>query len=116
MSCGRTDLPYISNGVATIHQVTVDLDGTIAQGVWPVRRQIGEPISEGVAILKHYAELGYSICIYTARPWGDAPLIWEWVYKHDLPVDKVWCEKPPASLYIDDRAYNPWGMKKGRKK
>lgn len=108
LSCGRTDLPYLPNGINTVHQVVVDLDGTIARGVFPLRGVIGEPISEGVALLKHYAEEGYSICIYTARPEWDRDAIIAWVKKHKLPVDKIVTDKPVAALYLDDRSWNPW--------
>ncbi len=91
-----------------IGKVLFDLDGTLAQGKWPIRRVIGEPISAGVAYLRHYAALGYGICIYTSRPWADEEAIWDWVVEHDLPVDEVVCGKPLADLMVDDRAWNPW--------
>ncbi len=91
-----------------IGRVVFDLDGTLARGKWPIRRVIGEPISEGVSLLRHYAELGYGIAIYTARPKVDEQAIWTWVVEHDLPVDEVFCEKPLADLYVDDRSWNPW--------
>lgn len=104
MTCGK---PYPP--VAKDHSTVVfDLDGTLAEGVWPDRTAIGEPIPEGVEMLRHYAGLGYSVVIDTARRPVDKEMIWEWVVKHDLPVDRVRCgRKIVAGLYVDDRAHKP---------
>jgi hypothetical protein len=86
--------------------VVFDLDGTLAESVWPDRGSIGDPIPEGVEMLKHYAGLGYSVVIDTARRPIDKDMIWAWVRKHRLPVDRVRTgRKIVAGLYVDDRAH-----------
>jgi hypothetical protein len=87
--------------------VVFDLDGILAEKVWPQRYTIGAPLSEGVRMLRYYADKGYSITIWTSRPWEDEDSIWQWVRQNSLPVDRVVCEKPVAALYIDDKAYKP---------
>lgn len=102
MNPSYPELP-VSRG--TINQIVFDLDGTIAEANWPTRRTVGKPIAKGVAMLKHYAEQGFSICIYTARPAVDEPAIWQWVFDNELPVDKVVCDKPSGALYVDDKGW-----------
>lgn len=92
-----------------LHRVLIDLDGTLAQDTWPQVR-VGEPIPEGVEILKHYAKQGFEVCIYTARPRSHWSVIHKWLCLHGLDemVYDVICEKPTGWLFIDDRAWNPW--------
>lgn len=97
------DLQYAGSYAA----VVFDLDGTLARTVWPARREIGEPIAEGIALLVHYADLGLPIVIYTSRPQRDEPYVWAWIEEHGLPVDRVVCEKPLGCAYFDDKAYRP---------
>lgn len=88
--------------------VVVDLDGVLARETWPERGVIGDPIPAGVELVRRYAAQGYSIVIHTSRPESDRDAIWGWVLEHDVPVDRVVCEKPVAALYVDDRAWRPW--------
>jgi FMN phosphatase YigB (HAD superfamily) len=86
--------------------VVFDLDGVLVENVWPMRSALGPLIPEGIEMLRHYADLGYTIIIDTARRKVDEDMIWEWVKRYDLPVDRVICgRKPMAGLYIDDRGY-----------
>lgn len=98
-------LPPSDGEFPAVAQIVFDLDGVLAEPSWPLRRTVGRPIPEGIALLRHMADKGYSICINTARPQVDEPVIWKWVLEHRLPVDKVRCEKPMASLYIDDKGW-----------
>jgi len=85
--------------------ICIDLDGTIAEDTWP-RPYIGEPIPEGIAALRHYAQSGWAVVIYTARPWSHADRIWDWIRRHNLHhwVYDVVCGKPAAAGYLDDKA------------
>lgn len=91
--------------------ILFDFDDTLAEGTWP-SPELGPPIREGVELLVHYASEGYCVKIFTARPASHAPRIWQWLTAHGLlgAVYDVICEKPPATLYIDDRAFNPLGL------
>lgn len=82
-----------------------DLDGTLAEPVWPDRSRIGDPIPTGVSMLNKYAARGYTIIIDTARRIWDKPMVVAWVKKHNLPVDGIRCgKKIKAAVYVDDRA------------
>lgn len=99
------EAPKLPSVNGHVERVCFDLDGTLAETLYPTRRLVGEPISEGVALLNHYAGMGYSIVIHTSRPSVDEPFIWEWVQKWNLPVDKIVCGKPLAALYVDDKGW-----------
>lgn len=90
---------------AKSHYVVFDLDGTLAEDTFP-KPHIGRPIDKGVRWLRHYAEAGHAITIYTARPESHATNIWNWLGEHGLDefVYHVVCGKPLAGLYVDDRA------------
>lgn len=93
--------------VAERHEyVAFDLDGTLAQDTWP-KPSVGAPIPEGIAMLKFYAEQGYCIVIYTARPESHKKSIWKWLKENELfdVVYDIYTDKPVAGLYVDDRAF-----------
>lgn len=84
--------------------VCFDFDGTLAEDTWPSPR-LGDPIPEGVDMLRHFVEQGYAIIIHTARPPSHVPEIREWLKMHNIyDVYDVIGGKPGASLYVDDRA------------
>lgn len=81
----------------------IDLDGTLAQGVWP-DRHIGQPIQKNIYKLNMIPVENRAI--YTARPWSDYEAIKEWVEHHQLQIGRIVCGKFLAKVYIDDRAFN----------
>lgn len=98
--------PFIPREISV---VAIDLDNTLAEGTWP-SPEVGEPISQGIELLKFYRSIGFEIVIHTARPQSHAFRIWQWLRDHGLDalVYDVVCGKPRADLYIDDKAWNPW--------
>lgn len=98
----------------SVPAVCFDLDGTLAEDVWP-EPHIGDPITDGVEALRHYFDEGYAIYIYTARPKSHEPLIVKWLEHVGIAslVYDIRCEKPIADMYVDDRAWHPpWAQKK----
>ena len=96
-------------GNLTLDIVCIDLDGTLAESVWPVPG-IGKLMSGAEDMLKFYFHK-HAITIYTARPWSHEAAIWAWLKKNKLDhmVYSVVCGKPIACLYIDDKSWNPNG-------
>lgn len=86
--------------------VYVDLDGTLAEPVWTPENPtsaIGMPIRRNVAKLDDLRRMGYTIIVYTSRPWTDHESIMAWAAYHDVPITDVQCGKPLGALYVDDR-------------
>lgn len=100
------DVLFPSVPPESMNIVCFDFDGTLATDTWP-SPQCGEPILNGVSMLKHYVKTGYAIVIYSARPKSHESLIWRWLEEHDLRdfVYDVVGGKPRAALYVDDRGY-----------
>lgn len=88
--------------------VLVDFDGVLARSYWP-SPLLGPPIPEGIALVRHYAEQGAEVRIFTARPDSHWPLIADWCEKHGIGdvIYDISDRKIPASLYVDDRAWRP---------
>jgi hypothetical protein len=85
----------------------VDLDGTLAEGVWTPDNPTAEigPPREGV--MKRVEELvyeGFKIVIHTSRPWTDYENIENWLKFWNIPFKLIVCGKLLAAVYIDDRA------------
>jgi hydroxymethylpyrimidine pyrophosphatase-like HAD family hydrolase len=87
--------------------VCIDLDGTLSEVTWP-RPGIGAPFPYTRDLLQHYADQGFGVVIYTARPASHETMIWNWLQEHEMDhlVYEVVCGKPLAGLYIDDMAVN----------
>lgn len=108
-------------------RVAVDWDGTCVEGVWPDE---GRWLPGAKKALRALDELGYQIVIYSCRvaPWAfpsaatpseDVPrdptetareiaYIERMLEEAGLEHVEVWTRdyKPPAILYVDDRAYH----------
>lgn len=90
--------------------VVFDFDGVIHSYVsgWKGAECIPDPPIPGIE--KALAELHeeYEIAVVSSRcaTYAGVEAIQKWLYRHKLIqyVDKVCMEKPPAIVYIDDRA------------
>jgi capsule biosynthesis phosphatase len=102
-------------------KLVIDLDGTLTIDVpGPYEQKV--PNKEVVAKLREFHQLGFSICIYTARNMrtyeGEVgkinvhtlPIILNWLDDHKIPHDEVIVGKPwcgTEGFYVDDRALRP---------
>jgi predicted mannosyl-3-phosphoglycerate phosphatase (HAD superfamily) len=103
--------------------VVVDLDGTICEHRFPA---FGEPIAGAREALQRLKEAGYWIIIFTVRtssyyqsvglynPEVNSPeAVSAYLEQHQIPFDEIWKhDKPPAMVYIDDRALRLEGDRK----
>jgi hypothetical protein len=85
----------------------IDLDGTLAEGIWThddPTAEIGPPILANVYKLRWLLDLGWKIHIHTARPWHDYERIETWLVFWQIPYHAIHCGKILAGIYVDDRA------------
>jgi len=85
--------------------ICVDLDGTLAESVWP-SPAVGPLDLDALRLVQHYYEEGCEVHILTARPESHFPRIWKWLEKHaiDHMIYTVTNRKPVARWYFDDRS------------
>lgn len=80
----------------------IDLDKTIAQGVWP-SAGIGKFDESWRKAITQAHKKGYKIVIYTARASGDYKAIKEWCRDNKIPFDQIITGKPLFKMTFDDR-------------
>lgn len=86
--------------------LAVDLDGTLATGVFDPenpRNDIGLPMWDNIKKTQRARDAGYKIVIHTSRPWWDYEAIEWWCQKYGVPVSRIVCGKLQAVAYIDDK-------------
>ena len=94
-----------------------DLDGTICYTKKKDESYLEvKPIPGAVSTLKRLKKEGHYIIIMTARNMAthsnnlgkiianQAPIVFEWLKKHEIPYDEIHFGKPLADFYIDDKA------------
>ncbi len=84
--------------------VCVDLDGVLNQfDGWRGADYFHPPRAGAREFLEKLNTLGYRVVVFTVR-W--APHVDEWLTRYDLRslVAEVTDKKPPAHVYVDDRA------------
>lgn len=92
---------------ADLRWIGVDLDGTLAEGLWTPENpttEIGDPIHENVAKLWSAVAMGYSAVIHTSRPWTEYEAVKGWLKHHEIPFREIQMGKPLFLTYVDDRA------------
>lgn len=98
-------------------RILIDVDGTLCETRQPHECYKNVKIKEGAAeALKEWKAQGHYIIIYTARNMGkynnnigliianQAPILQEWLKRHEIPYDELHFGKPLADVFIDDRA------------
>lgn len=101
---------YKSRLTADLLWYAIDLDGTLAEDIWP-EDGIGHPIPEAVKYCNQVISDGGKIAIWTARPWVDYEAIERWLNDHGIPWHKIVCGKLLAKVYVDDKAIKPSWVK-----
>lgn len=94
---------------ASLKRVGVDLDKTLAEGVWSAdnpTRAIGAPIWKNVEKVNELAAAGWKIWIYTSRPDTDYEAIESWLIYWGIPFHGIRTGKPLFVAYFDDRGHN----------
>lgn len=84
----------------------VDLDGTIAESIWP-DPGIGPPIGHNLVKLREADRRGYKIVIHSSRPWSDYEMVELWLWNYKVPFKYIQLGKPLYAAYIDDRNILP---------
>jgi hypothetical protein len=102
-----------NKGKFRFNAVCVDFDGVIA-GFADNIEEFGTVIPGAREALQQLRDTGYKIIIHTARPSDEAhrEQLAQYLQQHGIPFDEInqnsdctWpATKPPADLYIDDRA------------
>ena len=85
-------------------KICIDLDGVLnLYDGWKGADYFHPPRPGAAEFLRELKRRGYAVIVFTVR-WG--PHVEEWLEKHNLSayVDAVTDRKPPAHVYIDDRA------------
>lgn len=84
--------------------IALDFDGVLhaySRG-WADGTIYDDPVHGAVEACLALQQAGFELVIFTARQ--DIPAIDAWLAKHGFPAMPVTHTKPPAALYIDDRA------------
>lgn len=99
---------YISNLGSVLKWKYIDLDGTIAESVWPESKGIGKPIPAQILKCEELVRAGKKLFVWTSRPWTDFEAIDRWLEDHGIRhmFKGIICGKPLAEHYIDDRNKN----------
>lgn len=103
-------------------KIVIDLDETISTKIDGFGYEFAQPRTDVIAKMRQYREMGFDICVFTARNMRTfkgnlgkinvhtLPVILTWLDEHDVPYDEVILGKPWCGhdgFYIDDRAVRP---------
>lgn len=83
----------------------MDFDGVLFhhESGWPLDK-IGEPLEPGIRMAKRIKAAGHKLVVLTARPQNQHETISGVLKGQGVRPDSVTNVKPPAEMYIDDRA------------
>jgi capsule biosynthesis phosphatase len=103
-------------------KIVMDLDETISRKSDGNSYDMSTPRYDVIQRMHQYREIGFEICIFTARNMRTfkgnlgkinvhtLPVIISWLDKHDVPYDEIIVGKPWCGhdgFYVDDRAIRP---------
>lgn len=121
--------------MAYVPTVVFDFDGVIHSYTsgWKGTRVIPDPVVPGIAeVIAKLRERGYHVAVCSSRcsTLEGVAAVAEYLHAAGIQVDDITCEKPPALVYVDDRAirfdgttdnlyeeivdFAPWNGKEGR--
>jgi hypothetical protein len=92
----------------SIKTVCLDFDGVIHsyRSGWKGEASIPDPPIHGVREAIEHLRQRYRVVIHSARSKSEEgrAAMERWLAKHNIEVDEVCAHKPPAFVYVDDRA------------
>jgi hypothetical protein len=92
----------------SIKTVCLDFDGVIHsyRSGWRGAANIPDPPIHGVREAIGHLRKTYRVVIHSARSRTDEgrAAMTQWLEKHNIEVDEICAHKPPAFVYVDDRA------------
>lgn len=103
-------------------KLVIDLDETISFKTQGLGYESALPQNDIIARMHQYREMGFEICIFTARNMRTfesnigkinahtLPVIIAWLGKHNVPYDEIIVGKPWCGydgFYVDDKAIRP---------
>ncbi len=95
-----------------VKTVCLDFDGVIHSygSGWKGETHIPDPPIHGVRDAIRHLRKRYRVVIHSARTRSEegCQAVADWLAKHDIEVDEICSHKPPAFVYVDDRAI-PFG-------
>lgn len=87
----------------------IDIDGVLCQTVG-INYKDAVPDEQVIDHVNNLFDKGHNITIYTARGVGRGidmtPLTRKQLTQWGVKYHELWANKPPADIYIDDRALN----------
>lgn len=85
--------------------IVAAIDREIMDSATPQQRyEASVPVPGAIAALNRLRAQGWHIHLYTGRHINHAETTQDWLHQHGIPFDVIAYGKPPARLYIDDRA------------
>ncbi len=91
-----------------IKTICLDFDGVIHsyRSGWQGEATIPDPPIHGVREAIEHLRKRYRVVVHSARSRTEdgRQAISRWLAKHDIEVDEICAHKPPAFVYVDDRA------------
>lgn len=103
-------------------KIVMDLDETISSKVVGKGYADALPKYDVIAQMRAFKQMGFEICIFTARNMrtyegnvgkinaNTLPVILDWLAQHGVPYDEIIVGKPwcgHEGFYVDDRAIRP---------
>lgn len=87
--------------------ICIDLDQTLVDGTYWVGDKKHPPVNKKMQeLVFKLDDAGATIIIWTARPLKAVKETYKWLGQNNLQYPLAVRIKPPASLYIDDKALN----------
>ncbi len=86
------------------HILCVDFDNTITQGnveYW--EGELPKPDHDTVESVRQAYYQGYTVIVWTARPWDQAGQIATHLTDWSIPYHGVRCNKGSGTIYVDDK-------------